>query len=231
VADLESAGALVKVEPYSHNVGTCYRCHTTVEPLVSKQWFVDMKPLAKPAIEAVRSGEVRFVPERFDKTYYNWMENIRDWCISRQLRSGHRIPAYYCDACGETIVQETAPSAASGGVVAAQDEDGWIPGSAAYMARSPHWATPTDGGLKYFYLRHVVTDMTSYSSGSRAMMCSAEVMQEKPFDTVYVHGIVRDSQGRKLSNPWKRHRSAGGYRKIRRGTLRFSHLTATRRQR
>ena len=109
VADIDAAGNLVKVEPYAHNVGTCYRCHSTVEPLVSKQWFVDMKPLAKPAMEVVRDGRIKFVPERFEKTYFNWMENIRDWCISRQLWWGHRIPAYYCDACGETIVQPTAP--------------------------------------------------------------------------------------------------------------------------
>jgi valyl-tRNA synthetase len=109
VERLKEAGALVKIEPYSHNVGTCYRCHHTVEPLVSKQWFVDMKPLAKPAIDAVRNGEVKFVPERFDKTYFNWMDNIRDWCISRQLWWGHRIPAYYCNACGETVVSEKGP--------------------------------------------------------------------------------------------------------------------------
>ena len=112
VADLEAVGALVKVEPYTHNVGTCYRCHHTVEPLTSRQWFVEMKPLAKPAIEAVRGGAIKFVPERFEKIYFNWLNNIRDWCISRQLWWGHRIPAYYCEACGEmTVARETAPKA------------------------------------------------------------------------------------------------------------------------
>ena len=109
VADLEERGYLIKIEDYNHNVGSCYRCGTTIEPMVSKQWFVKMKPLAEPAIEAVRSGETNFVPERFDKIYYNWMENIRDWCISRQLWWGHRIPAWYCDDCGEMIVSKEDP--------------------------------------------------------------------------------------------------------------------------
>jgi valyl-tRNA synthetase len=107
VADLEAGGYLASIEPHKHNVGTCYRCGTTVEPMVSKQWFVKMVPLAGPAIEAVRDGRIRFVPERFDKPYYNWMENTRDWCISRQLWWGHRIPAYYCDDCGEISVSAT----------------------------------------------------------------------------------------------------------------------------
>ncbi len=204
VADLEAAGALVKVEPYAHNVGTCYRCHHTVEPLVSKQWFVDMKPLAAPAIEAVRSGSIKFVPERFDKTYFNWMDNIRDWCISRQLWWGHRIPAYYCDACGETVVQETAPSACPkcGHKAFRQDEDvldTWF-SSGMWPFSTLGYPEETEE-LKYFY--PTSTLVTGYDIiffwVARMIVFGLHVMNEKPFDTVYIHGIVRDSQGRKMS--------------------------------
>ncbi len=203
VKELEACGALVKVEPYTHNVGTCYRCHTTIEPIVSKQWFVSMKPLAKPAIEAVRSGDIRFVPERFDKTYFNWMENIRDWCISRQLWWGHRIPAYYCDACGEMVVQANAPDCCPKcGAPMRQDEDvldTWF--------SSGMWPFSTLGypkmteELKYFY--PTSTLVTGYDIIffwiARMIVFGLEVMHERPFDTVFVHGIVRDSQGRKMS--------------------------------
>ncbi len=204
VADLEAAGALVKVEPYAHNVGTCYRCHNTVEPLVSKQWFVEMKPLAAPAIEAVRSGSIKFVPERFDKTYFNWMENIRDWCISRQLWWGHRIPAYYCDACGETVVQETAPMSCAkcGHKAFHQDEDvldTWF-SSGMWPFSTLGYPEETEE-LKYFY--PTSTLVTGYDIiffwVARMIVFGLHVMGEKPFDTVYIHGIVRDSQGRKMS--------------------------------
>ncbi len=204
VADLEAAGALVKVEPYAHNVGTCYRCHHTVEPLVSKQWFVDMKPLAAPAIEAVRSGSIKFVPERFDKTYFNWMDNIRDWCISRQLWWGHRIPAYYCDACGETMVQETSPAVCPkcGHTSFHQDEDvldTWF-SSGMWPFSTLGYPEQTEE-LKYFY--PTSTLVTGYDIiffwVARMIVFGLHVMGEKPFDTVYIHGIVRDSQGRKMS--------------------------------
>ena len=203
VADIEAAGNLVKVEPYRHNVGTCYRCHSTVEPLVSKQWFVEMKPLAQPAIEAVRAGRIKFVPERFEKTYFNWMENIRDWCISRQLWWGHRIPAYYCDGCGETIVQPTPPERCPkcGGPVH-QDEDvldTWF-SSGMWPFSTLGWPEETEE-LRYFY--PTSTLVTGYDIIffwiARMIVFGLEVMKEIPFDTVYVHGIVRDEQGRKMS--------------------------------
>ncbi len=203
VADLKACGALVKAEPYAHNVGTCYRCHTTIEPIVSKQWFVRMKPLAEPAVEAVRSGQVRFVPERFDKTYFNWMENIRDWCISRQLWWGHRIPAYYCDACGEMVVQATAPAhCPKCGAPMRQDEDvldTWF-SSGMWPFSTLGYPEQTEE-LKYFY--PTSTLVTGYDIiffwVARMIVFGMEVMHERPFDTVFVHGIVRDSQGRKMS--------------------------------
>ncbi len=203
VADIDAAGNLVKVEPYAHNVGTCYRCHSTVEPLVSKQWFVDMKPLAEPALEAVRSGEIKFVPERFDKTYYNWMENIRDWCISRQLWWGHRIPAYYCDACGETVVSAEAPEKCPKcGAPMHQDEDvldTWF-SSGMWPFSTLGWPEETEA-LKYFY--PTATLVTGYDIiffwVARMIVFGKEVMKQKPFSTVYIHGIVRDELGRKMS--------------------------------
>ena len=203
VKELEESGALVKVEPYAHNVGTCYRCHTTIEPIVSKQWFVDMKPLAQPAIEAVKNGSVKFVPERFEKTYFNWMDNIRDWCISRQLWWGHRIPAYYCDECGETIVSEEAPAVCPkcGGAVH-QDEDvldTWF-SSGMWPFSTLGYPEETEE-LKYFY--PTSTLVTGYDIiffwVARMIVFGYEVMHERPFDTVFVHGIMRDSQGRKMS--------------------------------
>jgi valyl-tRNA synthetase len=203
VRELEESGALVKIEPYAHNVGTCYRCHTTIEPIVSKQWFVDMKPLAKPAVEAVRDGSVKFVPERFEKTYFNWMDNIRDWCISRQLWWGHRIPAYYCNDCGETIVSETAPTVCPkcGGAVR-QDEDvldTWF-SSGMWPFSTLGYPEETEE-LKYFY--PTSTLVTGYDIiffwVARMIVFGYEVMHKRPFETVYVHGIMRDSQGRKMS--------------------------------
>ncbi len=203
VEELQESGNLLRIEPYAHNVGTCYRCHTTIEPIVSKQWFVSMKPLAKPAIEAVRSGDIRFVPSRFDKTYFNWMENIRDWCISRQLWWGHRIPAYYCDDCGEMVVQETAPECCPkcGGRMH-QDEDvldTWF-SSGMWPFSTLGYPDETEE-LKYFY--PTSTLVTGYDIIffwiARMIVFGMEVMKKKPFDTVYVHGIVRDSLGRKMS--------------------------------
>ena len=205
VADLEAEGYLVKTEPYSHNVGTCYRCHNDVEPLISAQWFVKMKPLAEEAIRVIKDGTIRFVPERFSKTYLNWMENVHDWCISRQLWWGHQIPAWYCDECGHINVSREDPTKCEkcGCTHLTREEDvldTWF-SSGLWPFSTLGWPNLDSEDLKYWY---PTTDMvTGYDIiffwVARMVVSGMEQMKKEPFKTVFIHGLVRDDKGRKMS--------------------------------
>ena len=205
VKDLEEQGYLVKTEPYSHNVGTCYRCHNDVEPLISAQWFVKMEPLAKEAIRVVQDGTIKFVPERFTKTYINWMENVHDWCISRQLWWGHQIPAWYCDDCGHINVSREDPSKCEkcGSMHLTREEDvldTWF-SSALWPFSTLGWPDLDSADLKYWYPTSVM--VTGYDIiffwVARMIFSGMEQMKKEPFKTVFIHGLVRDDKGRKMS--------------------------------
>ena len=204
VDKLKEIGALVKIENYKHNVGKCYRCHNTIEPKISEQWFVKMEPLAKPAVEVVKTKKVKFIPEKYEKTYFNWMENQKDWCISRQLWWGHRIPAYYCEKCNEIVVAEEKPNKCPkcGSNKFKQDEDTldtWF-SSALWPFSTLGWPEQTEDLKTFFPTNTLVTGYDIiFFWVARMIFSSLEQMKEIPFENILIHGIVRDNQGRKMS--------------------------------